>query len=172
MIHYNLVNEYFDDIELPKPMTEVVGASYELEGKELDFITQANNFLEHEPIFSSYQKKDVHCLGTCLINLTRTGLYFLLEDEIMVVHRSILKEGEGEADWEISHFRFTEIQNLDHEVINGLTEPKYESGALFLKVLNEKGAVRNHTLRNMNPGHFQCFEDFHVAIKNNRTISK
>lgn len=172
MIHYNLVNEYFDDIELPKPLEELIGASYDLEGKELDFINGANHFFSHDQVFGAYREKDAHCLGTCLINLTRTGLYFLLEDEIMVVHRSILKEGKGEADWEISHFRFTEIQDLDHEVMDGLAEPKYESGALFLKVLNEKGAVRNHTLRNMNPGHFQCFEDFHVAIKNNRTISK
>lgn len=172
MIHYNLVNEYFDDIELPKPMAEVVGASYDLEGKELDFITQANGFLEHDPIFDSYREKEAHCLGTCLINLTRSGLYFLLEDEIMVIHRSILKEDKGEGDWEVTHYRFTEIQELDHEVMDGMAESKYESGALFMRVLNEKGAVRNHTLRNLNPSHFQCFKDFHIAIRNNKTISK
>ncbi|MHC0552830.1 hypothetical protein [Salinicoccus sp. CNSTN-B1] len=61
MIHYNLVNEYFDDIELPKPLEELIGASYDLEGKELDFINGANHFFSHDQVFGAYREKDAHC---------------------------------------------------------------------------------------------------------------
>ena len=82
MIAYNHVNEYLNNIELPRSIEEVLSVEHELDGKELEFLQVAKRFLKENIDFESYRFKQVHCIGTCKINLTRTALYFLLDDDI------------------------------------------------------------------------------------------
>jgi hypothetical protein len=169
MIAYNHVNEYLNNIELPRSIEEVLSVEHELDGKELEFLQVAKRFLKENIDFESYRFKQVHCIGTCKINLTRTALYFLLDDEIISVHKSILKDFNEEADWTITQFRLDEIKNMDFDNDESGSS-RYETGVLFLKVLNDRGAVRNRTLRHLNPNHFQCFHDFYINMQQNRTV--
>lgn len=169
MIAYNDVNEYLNNIELPQSIEEIFSAEHELEGKELEFLQVAKRFLKENLDFESYRLKQVHCIGTCKINLTRTALYLLLDDEIISVHKSILKDFNEEADWTLTNFRLDEIKNMDFDNDESGSS-RYETGVLFLKVLNDRGAVRNRTLRHLNPNHFQCFHDFYINMQQNRTV--
>ena len=169
MIAYHEVNEYLDNVELPQSIEEILTVEHELDGKELEFLQVAMRFLKENIDFESYRFKQVHCIGTCKINLTRTALYFLLDDEIISVHKSILKDFNEEADWTITQFRLDEIKNMDFDNDES-SASKYETGVLFMKILNERGAVRNRTLRHLNPNHFQCFRDFYTTMQQNRMV--
>ncbi|WP_031544293.1 hypothetical protein [Salinicoccus luteus] len=169
MIAYHEVNEYLDNVELPQSIEEIFTVEHELDGREKEFLEVAKRFLRENIDFESYRFKQVHCIGTCKINLTRTALYFLLEDEIISVHKSILKDFNEEADWTITQFRIDEIKNMDFDHDDS-DSSRYETGVLFLKILNERGAVRNRTLRNLNPNHFQCFRDFYTNMQQNKMV--
>ncbi|WP_020008211.1 hypothetical protein [Salinicoccus albus] len=164
MISYQLVNEYLDKIELPQSIEQVLSHQYTMADTELEFINNANDCLRKYESYKDYRLKDVHCMGSCLTNLTRVGLYFLLKNELIFVSTSNLKDSSMEDDWKITHYPFREIQELDMELMEGNEESKYNSGVLYMKLLNEKGSARTHVLRNFNPNHFQCFKEFHRDI--------
>ncbi|MFC3418473.1 hypothetical protein ACFOLA_02975 [Salinicoccus hispanicus] len=169
MIAYHEVNEYLDAMELPKSIEEILTIEYELEGKELKFLSDAKHHLENSIDLETYRFKEVHCIGCCKINLTRTGMYFLLDEEIIGVHTSIIKGFSDEADWQTTQFHLKDIKELDFDQ-ETTSISDFETGILFLKVLNERGAIRNRTFRNLNPNHFQCFRDFHSNVVQNKMI--
>ncbi|MCG1009416.1 hypothetical protein J4760_05020 [Salinicoccus sp. ID82-1] len=169
MIAYHEVNEYLDAMELPKSIEEILTIDYALEGKELKFLSAAKHHLEQSIDLESYRYKKVHCIGCCKINLTRTGLYFLLDDEIIGVHTSIIKGFSDNADWEITQFHLKDVKELDFD-FESSSMSKFGTGILFLKVLNERGALRSRTFRNLNPNHFQCFRDFHTNVMQDKMI--
>lgn len=164
MISYRLVNEYLDKIGLPQSIDQVLSHKYTMAGTELEFINNANDCLRKYESYEDYRLKDVHCMGTCLTNLTRIGMYFLLRNELILVSTSNLNDSSVEAGWEITHYPFRQIQELDLELMEDNEESKYNAGVLYMKLLNEKGSTRTHILRNFNPNHFQCFKDFHRDI--------
>lgn len=169
MIQYKVLNEYLDNINLPKTIEEVLSHKYELEGKEYDFMDSANQFLKVHENYETYKGKDAHCMGTCLTDFTRVGIYFLLEDEIVTVNTSTLNKSNFK--WEVFHFPFSKVEDLELIVVEGMTDQDYEAGVLYFKVRNDKGARRTHVLRNVNPRHFHCFEKFYDNIKNDMKIS-
>lgn len=167
MISYRSLNEYLDKIELPKSIEEVLDYQYELENSELDFVKNANRFLREYADYDSYRHKNAHCMGSCLTNLTRIGIYFLLENEIVTVCTSNLKVFTDQSEWQVTHYPFKKIQELDLQLVEGSDNSNYEAGVLYLKVVNDKDMERTHILRNLNPNHFQCFKDFHRNIREN-----
>lgn len=171
MICYRTLNEYLDTIELPKSIEEVLSHQYKLEDKELDFVSSANRVMREYADYESYREQNAHCMGTCLTNLTRIGIYFLLENEIVTVSTSNLKAFNGQAEWQITHYPFRKIQELDFQLMEGSDGSNYEAGILYIKVLNARDQERTHILRNLNPNHFQCFKDFHRNIRMNLNIS-
>lgn len=169
MILYKELNKYLDDIELPKTIEEVLSYKHELGAEELRFIDSANKFLREHEDYETYKEKEAHCLGTCLTDFTRVGVYFLLEDEIVTVNTSNLSKDEFK--WEVFHFPFTDIDDLDLVLVDGMDEYDYEAGVLYLKVTDERGNPRTHVIRNVNPRHFYCFEKFYTNIKESKNIS-
>lgn len=168
MISYKVLNEYLDGINLPKSIEEVLSYKYELEGKELDFLNSANDYLRTNEKYETYKVKETHCMGTCLTDFTRVGVYFLLDDEIVTINTTNLSKEAFK--WEIFHFPFRDIDDLDLIVVEGMTEYDYEAGVLYLKVRNDKGVHKTHVLRNVNPRHFNCFEKFYENIKESKNI--
>lgn len=169
MIAYHEINEYLDALELPKSIEEILTIEYALTGKEMQFFSDAKQHLENSIDFESYRLKEVHCIGCCKVNLTRTGMYFLLDEEIIGVHTSIVKGFGDEADWEITQFGLKDIKELEFDY-SPTSISNFEKGILFLKVLNERGAIRSRTFRNLNPNHFQCFQDFHSSVMQNKRV--
>lgn len=171
MISYQTMNVHLNKIELPKVIEEVIDHEYDLSDIEQDFIDGANGFLRKYTDYESYRLKNVYCLGTCLFNFTRIGIYFLLDNEIVTVSTSNLKKINGaEPDWRVNHFPFKVIEELDLEMVENINNQKYESGILYVKVRNHKGTSRTHVLHNINPEHIECFRDFYTNIMNNRRI--
>ncbi|GAB3061706.1 hypothetical protein ACFOU0_06190 [Salinicoccus sesuvii] len=167
MIAYHEINEYLDALELPQSLEQILTMQYALEGKEMQFFRAARHHFKDSIDYEVYRFKPVHCIGCCKVNLTRTGMYFLLDDEIIGVHTSIIKGFSEEADWEITQFKLEDIRELEFDYsTNSLSN--FEKGILFLKVLNERGAIRSRTFRNLNPNHFQCFQDFHSNVMENK----
>lgn len=169
MISYRVLNEYLDGINLPKTIEEVLAYKYELDDKELRFMTSANDYLRTHEKYETYKVKEAHCMGTCLTDFTRVGIYFLLEDEIVTVNTSNLNKESFK--WEVFHFPFTKIEELDLTVEQGMTPYDYEAGVLYIKVRNDKGLRRTHVIRNVNPRHFQCFEKFYENIRQSKSIT-
>jgi|GEM_PF-5291471 len=135
MILYKELNRYLDDIELPKTIEEVLSYKHELEADEFRFLDSANKFLKEHEDYSTYKEKEAHCIGTCLTDFTRVGVYFLLEDEIVTVNTSNLNR---EAfNWKVFHFPFSKIDDLDLVVEEGMDCPnnwismKWTSGSLL-----------------------------------------
>lgn len=171
MISYQVMNVHLNKVELPKDIEEVLDYKYELIDIEQDFINGANVFLRQYENYESYRLKNVYCLGTCLFNFTRIGIYFLLDDEIVTVSTSNLKKINGTApDWQINHFPFKVIEELDLEMVENINNHKYESGILYVKIMNYKGVSRTHVLHNVNPEHIECFRDFYTNIRDNKRI--
>lgn len=169
MILYKELNKYLDDIDLPKSIEEVLSYKHELENEEFRFIDSANKFLRAHEDYETYKEKEAHCLGTCLTDFTRVGVYFLLEDEIVTVNTSNLNKEEFK--WEVFHFPFIDIDDLDLVLVEGMDEYDYEAGVLYLKVQDGRGNTKTHVIRNVNPRHFECFETFYNNIKESRNIS-
>ena len=171
MISYQVMNIHLSRIGLPKTIEEALDYKFEFTDVERDFIIGANAFLRRYAEFENYRLKDVYCLGTCLFNFTRIGIYYLLEDEIVTVSTSNLKKINGtEPDWRINHFPFKIIESLDLEMAENINSQKYESGILYVKVRNHKGVSRTHVLHNVNPEHIECFRDFYTNIMKNIRI--
>lgn|SRR5699024_365714 len=169
MISYKELNKYLDDIELPKTIEEVLSYKHELQGDEFKFIDSANKFLRKHEDYETYKEKEAHCLGTCLTDFTRVGIYFLLEDEIVTVNTSNLNKSEFK--WEVFHFPFTDIDDLDLVLVDGMDEYDYEAGVLYLKVTDGRDSPHTHVIRNVNPRHFYCFEKFYNNIKDSKNIT-
>ena len=167
MISYPTLNEYLDSIILPKSIEEVLEYKYELEGRELQFILSANDSLKKYADYESYRSENAHCMGTCLMNFTRVGIYFLLEKEIVTVSTSNFNEDVEKLDWKVTHYPFKKIIELDLEFAENGEKTHYETGVLYVKVIDDKDVVRTHVLHNMNPRHLHCFRDFHSNIVNN-----
>lgn len=171
MISYRAMNVLLNEIELPKAIEQIVDYKFEFIDGEKEFILGASSYLKKYGAYDNYRFKNVYCLGTCLFNFTRAGLYFLLEDEVLTVSTSNLKEiNGGEPDWRIRHFPFRVIESLEMEMVEDLRNHKYETGILYVKVVNEKGVGRTHVLHNINPEHIDCFRDFYTNIMNNKRI--
>lgn len=171
MISYQTMNVHLNKVELPKSIEEVLGYKYHFTDIELDFINGANAFLRKYVDYESYRLKNVYCLGTCLFNFTRIGIYFLLDNEIVTVSTSNLKKINGaEPDWRINQFPFKVIEELDLEMVENISNQKYESGILYVKIRNHSGVSRTHVLHNINPEHIECFRDFYTNIMNNTSI--
>ena len=169
MISYKELNKYLDDIELPKTIEEVLSYKHELQGDEFKFIDSANKFLRKHEDYETYKEKEAHCLGTCLTDFTRVGIYFLLEDEIVTVNTSNLNKSGFK--WEVFHFPFTDIDDLDLVLVDGMDEYDYEAGVLYLKVTDGRDSPHTHVIRNVNPRHFYCFEKFYNNIKDSKNIT-
>ncbi|CAM4206989.1 hypothetical protein [Lacicoccus alkaliphilus] len=171
MISYQEMNVLLNTIDLPKTVEDILSFKYECTDGEEAFINGANAFLRDYAEYEDYRLKQVYCLGTCLFNFTRVGLYFLLEDEVLTISTSNLKKINGEApDWRISHFPFRTIEELDLEMVEDTRSHQYETGILYVKVINEKGIPRTHVLHNINPDHIDCFRDFYTNIIDNKRI--
>lgn len=106
MISYRTLNEYLDSIILPKSIEEILDYKYELEGRELAFVQSANDFLKKYESYERYRRENAHCMGTCLMNFTRVGMYFLLEKEIVTVSTSNLNEDVENLEWKVTHYPF------------------------------------------------------------------
>ncbi len=170
MIRYRTLNAYLEDIELPLSIEVILDYEYRLEGSDFEFVDSANRFLKEYADYGSYREQKAHCVGTCLTNLTRVGMYFLLETELIIVSTSNLRPIDEDSEWEITHYPFKEISELDMELVEYTNESDYESGTLYIKFINDKEAERTHVLRNLNPKHFQCFKDFHVSSMEKKYI--
>lgn len=171
MISYRTLNEYLDNIELPMSIEEVLDYEHTLGENDLAYINSANRFLKEHADYDSYRNQKAHCIGTCLTNLTRSGMYFLLENEFVTVSTSNLRPFSEQSEWQITHYPFNEIQELDLQLMEYTNESNYEAGVMYMKVLNEKELERTHILRNLNPKHFQCFIDFHNEIIESKKIT-
>lgn len=171
MISYQKMNVHLNSIGLPKTIEEVLDYKYEFTDLEHDFITEANAFLRSSRAYENYRLKKVNCLGTCLFNFTRMGIYFLLDDELVTVSTSNLKKiNGGEPDWRIQYFPFAVIEELDLEMVENIRNQKYESGILYVKIRNHAGKKRTHVLHDVNPVHIDYFRDFYTNIMNNMSI--
>lgn len=171
MISYQAMNIHLNKIRLPETVAQILESRFDFTDAELEFVNGANQFLRNYAGYENYKVKMVYCLGTCLFNFTRVGLYFLLEDEVLTISTSNLKNMNGEEpDWRIRHFPFRVIEALDLEIVENLKDHKYEAGILYVTVLNEKGISRTHVLHNINPEHIHCFRDFYTNIMENKRI--
>ncbi|WP_411843800.1 hypothetical protein [Salinicoccus sp. HZC-1] len=170
MISYRTLNEYMNNIELPMSIEEILDYKHTLEEKDFAFVNSANRFLKEYAKYDSYRDQNAHCIGTCLTNLTRAGIYFLMENEIVTISTSNLKPFSEQSEWQITHYPFREIRELDLQMMEYTNESDYEAGVMYIKMLNEKGLERNHIFRNLNPKHFQCFKDFHMNIIESKKI--
>ena len=169
MFSYHEVNLYLDDIELPRPMSEIEEGAHDFKGDELLFLQKVKKHLFDDLDYESYKSKPVYCIGICRLNLTRIGLYILLEDELIFVHASAFKFSEESAKWLVSYYPYREIISLEFNDEDYNYED-FESGVLFIKLKNEKGAVRSKTIRNINPNHFECIREFHEKMQQERYI--
>ena len=161
MIRYRTLNEYLGNIELPLSIEEILYYEHNLDGKDLEFMNSVNRFLiEHEG-YDNCRHQNAHCIGTCLTNLTRAGMYFLLDSELVTVSTSNLRPIDEDTEWEVTHYPFKEMTELDMQLIEYTNEADHEAGTLYIKLLNDKENERTYVLRNLNPKHFQCFKDFH-----------
>ena len=171
VISYQTMNDHLNKVELPQTIEQVLDSKFDFTNGEMEFIIGADKFLREYAGYENYKVKKVYCIGTCLFNFTRVGLYFLLDNEIVTVSTSNLKEMNGaEPDWRINHFPFVVIEALDLEMVENIINKKYESGILYVKVRNHKAVSRTHVLHNINPEHIECFRDFYTNIMNNRRI--
>lgn len=171
MISYRTLNKYLDSIILPKSIEEVLNYKYELEGSELDFLLSANDSLKKYADYESYRMENAHCMGSCLMNFSRVGMYFLLEKEIVTVSTSNFNKDVEGLEWQVTHYPFKKIEELDLEFIEEGETTNYEAGILYVKVIDDKDDVRTHVLHNMNPKHLHCFRDFHTNIRNNIDVA-
>lgn len=171
MISYQAMNIHLNNIDLPQTIEHVLDSEFDLTNGEMDFINGAGTFLKEYAGYENYKVKQVYCIGACLFNFTRVGLYFLVEDEVLTISTSNFREINGEApDWRIRHFPFMTIEELDLEMVEDTRNHKYESGILYVRVINEKGMSRTHVLHNINPEHIDCFREFYTNITENRRI--
>lgn len=169
MFSYHEINLYLNDIELPRPLSEITGKPHDFSGHELHFLNGVKKVICEKLDYDSYKSKVIHCIGTCRFNLTQVGLYLLLEDEIIFVHTSTLKFSEESSEWTMSFFPYKEIVSLEFND-DDYAFDNYESGVLFIKLKNIKGATRTKTIRNINPNHFECVRDFHEKVQQDRYI--
>ena len=169
MFSYHEINLYLDGIELPRPMSEIEGDAHDFKGDELLFLQKVKKHLCEGLDSESYKSKPVFCIGICRLNLTRIGLYILLEDELIFVHASAFKFREERAEWIVSCYHYRDIISLESNDEDYDYED-FESGVLFIKLENEKGAVRRKTIRNINPNHFECIRGFHEKMQRGRYI--
>ena len=163
MIGYRTLNEYFGDIELPLSIEEILDYEHRLDGSDLEFVESANRFLKAYESYDTYRHQNAHCIGTCLTNLTRVGMYFLLEEELVTVSTSNLRPIDEDTEWDVTHYPFKEMTELDMQLIEYTNEADHEAGTLYIKLLNDKDNERTYVLRNLNQKHFQCFRDFHQS---------
>ncbi|WP_026090215.1 hypothetical protein [Salinicoccus carnicancri] len=161
MISYRTLNEYLGDIELPLTIEEILDYEHGLDGSDFEFVDSAGRFLKAYGSYNTYRHQNAHCIGTCLTNLTRVGIYFLLDKELVTVSTSNLRPVDEDSEWEITHYPFREMTELDMQRIGYTNEADHEAGTLYIKLLDDKGNERTYVLRNLNPEHFQCFRDFH-----------
>ncbi|WP_143544267.1 hypothetical protein [Salinicoccus kekensis] len=165
------MNIHLNKIVLPQTVAHILESKFDFTDAELEFINGANQFLKAHAGIENYKVKQVYCIGTCLFNFTRIGLYFLLEDEVLTISTSNLKKINGEEpDWQVRHFPFKTIEALDLEMVENLNDHKYEAGILYVTVINDKGISRTHVLHNINPEHIHCFRDFYTNIMENKRI--
>lgn len=171
MISYQVMNVHLNKIELPANIEKVLDYKFEFKDIEKDFIIGANEFMRGYAELENYLLKEVYCLGTCLFNFTRIGIYYLLDSEIITVSTSNLKKiNDTTPDWRINHFPFKIIEQLDLETVENIKNQKYESGILYVKIRNQAGVSRTHVLHNVNPEHIDCFRDFYTNIMKNIRI--
>src|SRR5699024_12571691 len=102
-----------------------------------------------------------------------TQIYTLsLHDALPIfifVHASAFKFREERAEWIVSCYPYRDIISLESNDEDYDYED-FESGVLFIKLENEKGAVRRKTIRNINPNHFECIRGFHEKMQRGRYI--
>lgn len=171
MISYQLMNNHLNTVELQKNIEEVLDYKFEFTDVERDFITGANGFIKRYAQFESYRVKTVYGIGACLLNFTRTGMYYLLDNEIVTVSTSNLKKVNGaEPDWRINHFPFQAIEQLELEMVENIRNQKYESGILYVKIRNQAGESRTHVLHYVNPAHLGPLRDFYTNFMKNMII--
>lgn len=168
MFSYHEINLYLNDIELPRPLSEITEKTHDFDGHDLHFLNGVKKHLIDKMDYESHKSKVVYRIGTCRFNLTQIGLYLLLEDEVIFIYTSMLKFNEELSEWTVNFFPYKEIVSLEFN--DDYKFDNYDSGILYIKLRSIKGATRSKTIRNINPNHFDCVRDFHEKMLQEKYI--
>lgn len=158
MIQYHLINAFLEEQTDCRSINDLMLMRNTLSGEEGDFIDSVLAFLATREECRTEWELTAHCFGTCVINMSKIGIYALLDDGITAIHTPLLKQFGDSAQWQAVRYSFDDIQALDMEKLDHEDLAAKESGVLFMKVVNEKGQIRNYTLRNLNPTHLEQFQ--------------
>ncbi|GAA3731375.1 hypothetical protein GCM10022378_19550 [Salinicoccus jeotgali] len=158
MIRYHVVNAFLEEQIDCRNINELMALENKLPGEEGCFIDSVLSFLATPTDRRLEWDLTAHCFGSCVINMSKVGIYALLDDGITAIHTPLLKQFGSIAEWQMVSYSFDDIQTLDMEKLDRDDLADKESGVLFMKVTNEKRQIRNYTLRNLNPAHLEQFQ--------------
>ncbi|MHC0552831.1 hypothetical protein [Salinicoccus sp. CNSTN-B1] len=158
MIQYHVVNAFLEEQTDCRSINELKALENTLPGEEGCFIDSALSFLMTRTDQHPEWNLRAHCFGTCVINMSKIGIYALLDDGITAIHTPLLKQFGSIAQWQMVRYSFDDMQTLDMEKLDRDDLADKESGVLFMKVNNNKRQIRNYTLRNLNPAHLEQFQ--------------
>ncbi len=158
MIQYHVVNAFLEEQTDCRSINELKALENTLPGEEGCFIESALSFLMTRAERPPEWDLTVHCFGSCVINMSKIGIYALLDDGITAIHTPLLKQFGSIAQWQMVRYSFDDIQALDMEKLEHDDLADKESGVLFMKATNDRRQIRNYTLRNLNPAHLEQFQ--------------